>query len=54
MKLKCPEKECNLCVWSLLGKLDVWGNGVNLLQKLCAVFCLLDDKGVIHIHKTQP
>ena len=29
-------------------------NGVDVLWELMAVFCLLDDKGVIHIPKPYP
>ena len=32
-----------------MAELNVLVNGVDLLQKLFAVFCLLDDRGVIHI-----
>ena len=38
-------------VSSLLSELDVWVNGVDVLQKLVTVICLWDDKGVIHISK---
>ena len=32
MRLKCPERNGHLRVSSLLGKLDVWVNGVDVLQ----------------------
>ena len=38
----------------LLGELDVWVSGVDVLQGLVTVLCLLDNKGVIHILKPQP
>ena len=30
-------------------ELDVWFQGVDVLEELWTMFCLLDDKGVIHI-----
>ena len=54
MRLKCPEKEWNPLSRSLLVELNVWVNGVDMLQKLVAVFCHLDNKGVIHIPKPLP
>ena len=45
--------ECS-CVRSLLCKLNVLVNGVDVIQALVAVFYLLDGKGVIHIPKPQP
>ena len=33
----------------LLSELEVWVNGVDVFQKVVAVMCLLEDKGVIHI-----
>ena len=54
MKLKVQKKNGTLCVWSLLGELNVWVNGGDVLQKLIVVFCLSDDKGGIHIPKPQP
>ena len=32
----------------------MWVNGVDMLQEMVAVFCILDDKGVIQIPKPQP
>ena len=32
----------------------MWINGINWLEKLLAVSCLLNDKSVIHISEPQP
>ena len=36
------------------GELDMWVNGMNLLEELSVMFCLLDDKGVIYIPEQNP
>ena len=38
---------------NLFGELYMEVNGINVLEELLAVFCLLDDKGVIHIPKPK-
>ena len=43
-----------LCIKSLLGKPNMLFTGVDVLQKLVTVFCLLDDKGAIDIPEPQP
>ena len=53
VKPKCPEINGTIC-YGLLDELNVWVNGVDVLQKFVAMSCLLDDKGVIHILKPQP
>ena len=45
------KKNGTLSIRSLLGELNAWVSGVDVLPELVAVFCLLDDKGVIYISK---
>ena len=32
----------------------MWVRGIDMLEELLGMFCLLDDKGVIHIPESQP
>ena len=34
--------------------LDMWVNGIDVLEELLNMFCLIDDKGVIYIPEPQP
>ena len=43
-----------LNVWSLCGELTMWINGISMLKELLAMFCLMDDKKVIHIPEPKP
>ena len=54
MKVKCPEKEWDHLHQGFLVELNVLVYGVDVLLKMIVVFCLLDDKDIIHIPKPLP
>ena len=49
MRLMCPRREASLFIWGLCCELYVGVKGIKVGEELLGVFCLVDDKGVIHI-----